>query len=259
MTTTKTTFAGLALVAALCAGFTLGLTAPAWAGLDEGMAAYNRGDYATALREWRPLAEQGVAEAQSRLGFMYTFGEGVSQDHAEAVKWFRKAAEQGHADAQYRLGFAYQYSSRGVPKDDTEAAKWYRKAAEQGQVQAQLALAGWHARCGGNIGPLCLLRMGSPNLDYTEAAKWYRLAAEQGNAEAQLNLGIMSTEGQGVPQDHVMAHKWLNLAAAQGGTTRDTAVKSRDAVAAKMSPEQIAEAQRVAREWMAAFEKRKKK
>ena len=186
------------------------------------MAAYRRGDYAAALREWRPLAEQGHAEAQFRLGFLYVRG-------------------------------------LDVPQDDTLAAKWYRKAAEQGQVQAQLALAGWHARCGGNIGPLCLLRMGSPNLDYTEAAKWYRLAAEQGNAEAQLNLGIMSTEGLGVPQDYVMAHKWLNLAAAQGGRTRDTAVKVRDAVAAKMTPEQNFEAQRLAREWLAAFEKRKKK
>ena len=222
MTTPKAKLAGLALIVALCAGFTLVLTAPAWAGWDEAVAAYQRGDYATALREWRPLAEQGHADAQFNLGLMYSKG-------------------------------------KGVPQDDTLAAKWYRKAAEQGQVQAQLALAGWHARCGGNIGPLCRLRMGSPNLDYTEAAKWYRLAAEQGNAEAQRNIGVMYAEGQGVPQDYVMAHKWLNLAAAQGGTTRDTVVKSRDAVAAKMSPEQIAEAQRVAREWMAAFEKRKKK
>ncbi len=59
MTTPKAKLAGLALIAALCAGFTLGLPAPAWAGLDAGMAAYNRGDYATALREWRPLAERG--------------------------------------------------------------------------------------------------------------------------------------------------------------------------------------------------------
>ncbi len=61
MTTPKANLAGLALIAALCAGVTLGLTAPAWAGFDEGWAAYNRGDYATALREWRPLAEQGDA------------------------------------------------------------------------------------------------------------------------------------------------------------------------------------------------------
>ncbi len=92
MTTAKARFAGLALIAALCAGFTLGLTAPAWAGLDEGRAAFQRGDYATALREWRPLAEQGVAEAQYNLGVMYGNGEGVPQDEAQAYMWFKLAS-----------------------------------------------------------------------------------------------------------------------------------------------------------------------
>ncbi len=89
MTTPKTTFAGLALIAVLCAGFTLGLTAPAWAGVDEGVAAYKRGDYATALREFRPLAERGDAKAQYGLGVMYLNGQGVPQDSAEVVKWHR--------------------------------------------------------------------------------------------------------------------------------------------------------------------------
>ena len=74
MTTPKATFAGLALIAALCGGSTLGLTAPAWAGFGEGVAAAKRGDYATALREWRPLAKQGNAESQSNLGLMYRKG-----------------------------------------------------------------------------------------------------------------------------------------------------------------------------------------
>ncbi len=92
MTTPKATFAGLALIAALCAGFTLGLTAPAWAGFDEGFAAYQRGDYATALREWRPLAKQGVADAQHNLGLMYDYGQGVPQDYVQAHMWFNLAA-----------------------------------------------------------------------------------------------------------------------------------------------------------------------
>ncbi len=87
MTTPKAKLAGLALVSALCAGFTLGLTAPACAGWDEGLAAYQRGDYAAAIREWRPLAKQGVAEAQYNLGVIYDRGQGVTQDYAEAVKW----------------------------------------------------------------------------------------------------------------------------------------------------------------------------
>ena len=72
----------------------LALAAPAWAGYIEGMAAFERGDYETALRELRPLAEQGDASAQFNLGFMYGTGQGVSQDYAEAARWFRLAAEQ---------------------------------------------------------------------------------------------------------------------------------------------------------------------
>ena len=64
---------------------------------DDGQAAYDRGDYATALQLWRPLADQGDASAQSSLGAMYAFGKGVQRDDAVAVTWFRKAAEQGHA------------------------------------------------------------------------------------------------------------------------------------------------------------------
>ncbi len=92
------------------------LAAPAWAGFDEGVAAYDRGDYATALRELRPLAEQGDAAAQYNLGGMYYGGYGVPQDYAEAVKWYRKAAEQGHALAQNNLAFMY-YAGQGVTRD----------------------------------------------------------------------------------------------------------------------------------------------
>ncbi len=90
MSTPKAKFAGLALIAALCAGFTLGLTAPGWAGLDEAEAA------------------QGNAKAQSYLGLMYYDGWGVPQDYAEAVKWWRKAAEQGYGEAQFNLGYMYR-------------------------------------------------------------------------------------------------------------------------------------------------------
>ncbi len=166
MTTPKATFAGLALIAALCAGFTLGLTASAWAGLDEGVAAAKRGAYATALREWRPLAEQGNAGAQYNLGIMYYKGQGVPRDDAEALQWFRKAAEQGYAKAQY-------------------------------------------------------------------------------------NLGVMYGNGRGVPQDYAQAHMWFNLAASGFplGEDRDQAVKDRDHAAKRMTPAQISEAQKLAREW----------
>ena len=77
----------------LMVALVVGLAAPAWAGWDEGVAAYDRGDYETALREFRPLAEQGNARAQNRLGLMYDWGSGVPRDRAEAAKWYRKAAE----------------------------------------------------------------------------------------------------------------------------------------------------------------------
>ena len=180
----------------------IGLAAPAWAGIAEGVTAYNRGDYATALREFRPLANQGTAVAQTFLGFMYAKGQGVPQDDAEAAKWFRKTAEQGDAVAQYLLGFLYA-EGPGVPQDFAEAAKWLRKAAMQGY------------------------------------------------AFAQGDLGFMYEKGRGVPQDYVQAHMWYNLAASRlpPGTKRDLAVKNRDILAAKMTPAQIAEAQRLAREW----------
>ncbi len=171
------------------------LATPAWAGLDEGIAAYKRFDYATAVREWRPLAEQGDAVAQYYLGNLYRTGQGVPQDYAEAERWYRRAVEQGNASAQYNLGIKY-YNS--LPHD------------------------------------------------YAEAAKWFRKAANQGDAVAQYYLGIIYDKGYGVPQDYVQAHKWYNLAEAQG---RTAAGWYRGRVAKLMTPAQIAEAQRRAREW----------
>ena len=115
------------------------LAAPAWAGFDEGLAAYNRGDYATALREWRPLAAQGNAAAQYNLGLMYDKGHGVAQFYAEAAKWYHRAAEQGVVAAQHNLGVMY-YQDQGVVQDYAEAVKWFRKAAMQGHASAQYNL-----------------------------------------------------------------------------------------------------------------------
>ena len=82
--------------------------------------------------------------------------------------------------------------------------------------------------------------------DYAQAVKWYRKAADQGHAKAQYNLALMYANGYGVPQDYVSAHMWWNLAAAKGD---ENAKRNRDIVAERMAPEQIAEAQRLAREW----------
>ncbi len=109
----------------------IGLAVPACTGFDQGWAAYVRGDYATAVLEWRLLAEQGDGTAQLNLGHMYVMGyQGVPRDRVEAVRWYRKAGSQGLATAQSRLGFMY-YTGQGVPQDYVEAVRWYRKAAEQ--------------------------------------------------------------------------------------------------------------------------------
>ena len=233
----------LAMLKRILAGVVLSLmlTGGAAAGpLEEGVAAYQRGDYATALRLWRPLAEQGDGLAQSNLGVAYDEGRGVGQDDAEAVKWYRLAAEQGYAGAQYNLASMYA-EGEGVPQDDAEALKWFRLAAKQGHARAQYDLGVMYAK-GQGVGQ-----------DDAEAVKWYRLAAEQGNAAAQYNLGIRYAKGRGVPQDYVQALMWFNLAAsrfpASEAKSRDQAVENRDIAASKMTPAQIAEAQKLAREW----------
>lgn len=105
------------------------LVAPlAWAGFDEGVQAYKNKDYAKAMTEFRPLAEQGNASAQYNLGQIYRQGEGVLQDDAEAVKWYRLAAEKGDADAQNNLGIMY-FLGLGVMQDYKEAEKWYHLSA----------------------------------------------------------------------------------------------------------------------------------
>jgi TPR repeat protein len=101
------------------------------AGFEEGVAAYESGDYALALREWEPLAAAGDARAQFNLGVLYAQGQGVAADPVRALDWYRKAAEQGYAAAQNSLAARYEHGI-GVPRDDALAAVWYEKAASQG-------------------------------------------------------------------------------------------------------------------------------
>ena len=100
--------------------------------LEEGMAAYNHGDYAMALRALAPLAEKGIAEAQCMIASIYHLGLGVSTDGAEAVKWYRRAAEQGHPVAYNNLGSIYRTGMLGVSIDHQKAKECYRKAVECG-------------------------------------------------------------------------------------------------------------------------------
>ena len=98
---------------------------------EDGNAAYERGDYAEAVRQFRLGAAQGNVHAQTLLGLAYDRGEGVTKDYAEAVKWYRLASMRGYAIAQASLGDMYR-RGLGVPQDDAEAIKWFRLAAAQG-------------------------------------------------------------------------------------------------------------------------------
>ena len=105
------------------------------ADFDKGLDAAQSGDFATALREWKPLAEQGNASAQFNLGLMYRKGLGVPQDYKTAVKWYTLAAEQGYADAQYNLGVMYG-NGTGVIQDNVYAHMWFNIAASSGDEDA---------------------------------------------------------------------------------------------------------------------------
>lgn len=111
------------------------LPAPALADFESGCAAFDRGDYEAARREWEPLVEQGNAPAQFRLGCLYTFGQGVPEDHAMALRLYRLAAEQGDADAQNNLGGMYA-EGLGVAADPIQAYMWFALAAAAGHEMA---------------------------------------------------------------------------------------------------------------------------
>ncbi len=216
-------------------GFTLVEKLP----LEDGRMAYEAFDYPAAIRHWRPLAEEGHAEAQFNLGIMSRVGKGVPQDDADAEKWFRRAAEQGHVHAQFNLGLLY-YQGQGVPQDYAEAVKWYRKAARQGVAKAQYNLANmyrqgrgvsqddaeavkWYRKAAEQQHKLAQNHLGvmyargqGVERDSAEAVRWYRMSAKQGNAWAQANLGGAYKTGKGVPQDFAKAVKWFRKAAEQG-------------------------------------------
>ena len=130
--------------------------------------------------------------------------------------------------------------------DYAKALKWYRKSAEQGNAMAQC-----------NLGFMYDEGEGVP-LDFAKAMKWYRKAAEQGNTVAQLQLGLMYANCirvpkdvvEGVPKDEAKAYMFFNFAAANGSEYWSEGEKRRDALAKRMTKEQIAEGQKLTREWL---------
>ena len=168
------------LTATICLAVALlfGSAGVSWSqDFQKGLTAYESGDYATALRQWTPLAKQGDADAQFNLGQMYRKGQGVLQDYNTAAKWYKLAAEQGNANAQSNLGNMYD-EGQGVPEDDKTAVKWYRLAAEQGNAFAQSNLGAMYANGTGVIQDLVYAHM------------WSNIAASSGNKGAVKNRDI---------------------------------------------------------------------
>ena len=154
---------------------------------------------------------------------------------------YRKAAEQGDAGAQYNLGSCYAMGE-GVVKDEAEAVKWLRKAAEQGHSDAQY-----------NLGR-CYYSGEGVEKDILEAVKWLRMAAEQGHLTAQNNLGSFYDNGEGVVKNEILAYQWFLLASANGNKTAE---RNLPILYAKLTPEQLAEGQRLALAWAAKYKAKK--
>jgi TPR repeat protein len=161
-----------------------------------------------------------------------------SGDYETALREWQPLAEADDADGQFGMGLLYG-NGFGVVLDDEQALKWYGLAASQGHAEAQCNLAVMHAN-----------GWGVPQSD-EEAFNWYSLAAEQGVTPAQINVGRMYAGGFGVAQDKVQGHSWFSIAAELGD---DDATLNRDNLAALMSAEEIAEADRLTIEWMDSYQ-----
>ena len=205
-----------------------------FAGFDEGLAAYKSGNYRVAYVELRPLADQGDANAQAFLGFMYEEGKGVTRSYATARSWYEKAAEQGNATAEYQLYLLYSSGGPGLQKDSKKAAAWTMRAAEHGHAKAQYQL-GQMYESGTSV----------PK-DDAAALAWTRKAAEQGDDVALVALGHRYVIGSGVQKNALVAYALYYIALRRGSRIADLFL---DAAANKLTAQQLKEAQSIAVGW----------
>jgi TPR repeat protein len=173
---------------------------PAAAGLDEGLSAYQRKDWANAARELRPLADKEIPAAQARLGFMLFNGLGVERNDTEALKLLNAAGSAGEAIAQHTLGYAY-FLGRSVPKDPTMALVWYGRAAAQDLPESNHALGDIHFN-GLGIGK-----------DEAKGLEYYKIAADKDFAPALEKLAELSWNGHAMPADRGKAVEYARRAA----------------------------------------------
>jgi len=182
----------------------LGLAAfPAWAGLEEGLAAYGRKDWATAEREFQPLAKAGEAVALSRLGYMKLNGLGMAKDLAGAVELLTQAADKGEPAAQNTLGSLY-FKGIGVAKDPARALIYFSRAADQNQPNAL-----------NNLGQLYFTGNGVAKNE-AKALEYLHKAADMGIPASWETLGIAYWHGRGTAKDPALAAPWLKKASEKG-------------------------------------------
>lgn len=181
------------------------------------------------------LANSGDTRAQMLLGVMYLIGEGVTKDSSVAIQWlqlcdFGAAPDSG---AAFLLGDIYQ-EGNGVPKDMKTAIFWYRRAAELGDIHS----LSW-------LGQIYMFGDGVPK-DAGAGLIYLQRGAIQGDRDSMSLLGLLYESGDGTPKDLVTAYMWFNLGAARGS---ESAKQSRDSVEKRMTLDQVAEAQKLSREW----------
>ncbi|CAG1021229.1 Sel1-repeat-containing protein YbeT [Patescibacteria group bacterium] len=175
------------------------LSASCFADFNQGVAAYQQGDYAAALKTWQKIAKQKpskrvsadeIREAQYSLGLLYLQGQGVMQNYKETEKWLLLAANKGHSEAQSKLGNVYLTGLLG--QSDTKKARF-----------------------------------------------WFEKSALQGNVDGQYNLGVLYLDGVGVAKDVNLAKKWLSAAAQQGDKgAQDLLAEANNAVQQTPKPTQ---------------------
>ena len=185
-----------------------------------------------------PSAKADDAKAEDSVGTVEALVAPIRDNLAFAFHSVMPPVTRGLGAVEDLIGDAYYYG-HWVTRDYAAAARWYRRAAASGNALAQSTL-----------GDMYYYGRDVPQ-DFASAATWWQLAADQGVALAQLNLSVLYANGDGVEQDYVKSHMYANLAAAQlpPGDDHAIASKNRDIIAKAMTPAQLAEAQRLAREW----------
>lgn len=207
------------------------------ANLDRGWRAYLDSRYADALRDLRPLAAAGDADAQYYLGTMFQHGHGVAHDPRAAVHWYERAARQRHPLAQFALGFLLHQGMgddhNAVHRDPVKAAYWLLRAAEQKVIPAQ-QLIGHIYRTGAGV-----------PADRDKALRWTLMAAEAGVVGAQFEVGLLLGEQPGV-ENAIEAYKWFELAAR---AHYPGAAQNRDRLRQRLSGQELQQATAMADAW----------